>query len=217
MQLLIATTNANKVREILPVLQRGLREPHVPRDRPADFSRSEPLQFPTLADFSAAVDPPEETGTTYWENARQKAFFYARDTGLIAVAEDSGLEIAALDGEPGVHSARFLGPEVPYADRFAEIYRRLKDVPAADRQARFVTALTVAGPDGGVLFETQAVIEGVVAAAPTGTHGFGYDPIFFYAPLGKTTAELTLDEKCAVSHRARAFRDLARWLRVATA
>jgi XTP/dITP diphosphohydrolase len=196
MRLLIATSNANKVKEITPVLG-GCG-----------------VELLTLADV-AAVAPPEETGGTFWENARIKALANAKATGLTAVAEDSGLAIDALGGEPGVHSARFLGPDVPYAKRFEEIYRRLaaldsnrNDAPAS---ARFVTALAVASGDT-VLFETEAAIEGVIAPRPSGEHGFGYDPIFYYAPLKKTTAQMTLEEKSAVSHRGRAFRDLARWL-----
>lgn len=193
-KLLVATTNQNKVREVRPVLSHA------------------PIEIVTLSDV-AAVPEPEETAETYWENARQKALAYAQLTGLTAVAEDSGLEIAALDGAPGVMSARFLGDGVPYSARFDEIYRRLAQQPHATRDARFVTALAVAQPDGTILFETETASDGEIADRPAGTHGFGYDPIFYYRPLRKTTAELTLDEKCAVSHRARAFRDLARHLR----
>jgi XTP/dITP diphosphohydrolase len=193
-RVLVATTNQNKIGEIRPVLSDA------------------PIEIVTLSDL-APVPEPAETAETYWENARQKALAYAQLTGLTAVAEDSGLEIAALGGGPGVQSARFLGDRVPYATRFEEIYRRLAAQPHATRDARFVTALVVAQPDGTILFETEAVIEGEIADRPAGAHGFGYDPIFYYAPLQKTTAELTLDEKCAVSHRARAFRDLARHLR----
>ena len=202
MTLLVATTNLNKLREIRPLLA-GL-----------------PIDLRTLSDLPPLPEP-EESAATYWENARLKAFAYAGAINeeasasvppVIVVAEDSGLEISGLHGAPGVHSARFLGPDVPYADRFAEIYRRLAGLPPEARDARFVTALAaVRGCE--VLFETEAAIEGVVAPEPAGAHGFGYDPIFFYAPLNKTTAELTIDEKCFVSHRARAFRDFARWLR----
>ena len=192
MILLVATTNTNKLREIRPLL--------------ADL----PIELRTLADVGP-VPEPDETGTTFWENARVKAFAYARATGLTVVAEDSGLEIDGLDGEPGVHSARFLGPGTSYAERFAEIHRRLGSLPRAGRQARFVTALALVS-GARVLFETETWIDGEIATAPAGAHGFGYDPIFFYPPLGRTTAELTLDEKSAVSHRARAFRDLARWI-----
>lgn len=190
--LLVATTNANKVREIRPLLA------HLP------------LQLLTLADLPAVTIPPEETASTFWENARLKAFGYAAATGHVVVAEDSGLEIAALAGAPGVHSARFLGHEVSYPARFTEIFRRMNALgPVVDRSARFVTALVVArGRD--VLFETESWIDGEITT-PAGEHGFGYDPIFRYRPFGKTTAELTIEEKSAVSHRARAFRDFARW------
>ena len=199
MELLVATTNANKIREIRPLVA-GL-----------------PLDLVTLADFPP-IQEPEESASTYWQNARLKAFAYAtsidpkHDSQRIIVAEDSGLEIAGLGGAPGVHSARFLGANVPYPERFAEIYRRLANLPEVAANARFVTALAAVRA-GEIIFETEAAIEGVVAPAPAGVHGFGYDPIFFYSPLQKTTAEMTIDEKCIVSHRARAFRDFARWLR----
>jgi XTP/dITP diphosphohydrolase len=186
---LIATTNPNKVREITPLL--------------ADL----PIEIITLADLPP-VDEPEETGATFWENARIKALAYARATGEVAIAEDSGLVIDALGGEPGVHSARFLGASTPYPDRFAEIFRRLGPQP---RDARFVTALAVArGND--ILFETETAVEGLIAGAAAGAHGFGYDPIFWYPPLQCTTAQLIDRDKAMVSHRARAFRDLRRWL-----
>jgi XTP/dITP diphosphohydrolase len=189
-KLLIATTNPNKVREIAPLLA------------------GESIDLITLADIGPTPEP-EETGATFWENARIKALAYARATGEVAVAEDSGLEIDALGGEPGVHSARFLGASTPYRARFEEIFRRLGSRP---RQARFVTALAVArGSD--VLFETETTIAGLIADAAAGEYGFGYDPIFFYPPFGCTTAQLTDQAKAMVSHRARAFRDLQRWLR----
>lgn len=191
MTLLIATTNHNKIREIRAVFD---------------------TDFVTLADLPPIAEP-EETGATFWENARQKALTYARASGLMAAAEDSGLEIFALGGAPGVISARFLGKNASYAERFDEIYRRLGALGRVSRDARFVTALAIADPDGTVMFETETRIDGTIADRPAGTHGFGYDPIFWYAPLGKTTGEMTLDDKCAVSHRARAFRDVARWLR----
>ena len=193
MILLVATTNPNKLREIRPLLETpGQGEPH---------------QLVTLRDL-APVPEPEETGATFWENARIKALAYAAATGLTTVAEDSGFVVDALDGEPGVRSARFLGPSATYEERFAEIYRRLAGQSSS---ARFVTALAVAKGDR-VLFETETSIEGAVAPSPRGHHGFGYDPIFWYPPFGRTTAELTDQEKAVVSHRARAFRDLRGWL-----
>jgi XTP/dITP diphosphohydrolase len=192
MRLLLATSNPNKLLEIRPLLA------------------GEGVELVTLADIPP-VPEPAETGATFWENAREKALAYARATGLVAVAEDSGLVIDALGGEPGVRSARFLGESVSYPVRFAEIYRRLSAGPCAPHAARFVTAVAVA--DGETLiFETDTSIEGEIASEPSGTNGFGYDPIFWYPPLGRTIADLTAAEKAAVSHRARAFRDLRRAL-----
>jgi len=188
MTILVATTNPNKLREIRPLLGG--------------------YELVTLADL-APVPEPEETGATFWENARIKALAYAQASGLATVAEDSGFEVDALGGEPGVRSARFLGPSATYEQRFAEIYRRLDGRPST---ARFVTALAVAKGDE-ILFETETAIEGVVAEAPRGAHGFGYDPIFFYPSSGTTTAEMPDANKATVSHRGRAFRDLVRWLK----
>lgn len=186
---LIATTNPNKVREILPLLA-GL-----------DVTLS------TLADLPP-IPEPEETGATFWENARIKALAYARATGMTAIAEDSGLEIDAMGGEPGVYSARFMGLNTSYPDRFTEIFRRLDRHP---RDARFKTALAVARGHE-ILFETETSVEGQIAHRASGPHGFGYDPIFFYPPFEVTTAQLPDSDKAVISHRARAFRDLRRWL-----
>ena len=188
-KLLIATTNPNKLREIRPLLAGA------------------PFDLITLADV-APIPEPKETGATFWENARIKALAYAKGSGLFTVAEDSGLVIDGMDGEPGVLSARFLGPDTPYPARFVEIFRRLQGQP---RSARFVTALAVA-QGNAVLFETETAVEGEIADAAVGAHGFGYDPIFRYPPLNVTTAELADEEKSAISHRARAFRDLRRWI-----
>jgi XTP/dITP diphosphohydrolase len=188
-RLLIATTNPNKVREIRPLLA-GL-----------------PCELVTLAD----VDPmpePDEDGQTFWENARLKALAYAGGSGLTVVAEDSGLQVDAMNGEPGVHSARFLGADTPYPERFQDIFRR---IDGRDRSARFVTALAVA-KGREILFETETTIEGEIADHAAGQHGFGYDPIFYYPPFRVTTAQLPDQDKAIVSHRARAFRDLRRWL-----
>ena len=132
---------------------------------------------------------------------------------VMAVAEDSGLVIDALDGEPGVRSARFLRPDASYPERFAEIYRRLAGRPDRAPTARFVCALAVVS-EGKVIYETVGLVEGEVASAPRGTHGFGYDPIFFYPPYRCTLAEVTSTEKLRVAHRGHAFRQLAEWLRI---
>ena len=168
------------------------------------------------------VEEPEETGDTFEENATLKALYYERllqphiaRQGLapaLVVAEDSGFVVDALGGEPGVRSARFVSPDATYPERFAEIYERLAAHPDAPRTARFVCALVVAG-NGTVAFTTTAAVEGEVAVAPRGTAGFGYDPVFFYPPYGKTLAEVTQQEKLAVAHRGKAFRALAQWLK----
>ena len=188
-ELLLATTNPNKVREILPLLE-GLD-----------------LELVTLADLEP-IPEPEENGTTFWENARIKALAYARASGMTAIAEDSGLEIDSMGGEPGVFSARFMGLDTSYPDRFVEIFRRLEGHP---RDARFKTALAVAR-GGEILFETETAVDGEIAHGASGPHGFGYDPIFFYPPFNVTTAQLPDHDKAVISHRARAFRDLRRWL-----
>jgi XTP/dITP diphosphohydrolase len=187
MTLLFATTNPNKLKEARAALPG--------------------IEFLSLADVPP-IPEPDESGATFWENARIKALAYAHATGQRVVAEDSGLEIDALGGEPGVYSARFLRADATYPERFSEIYRRLDGRPSA---ARFVTALAVA-EGHEILFETETVIEGTIAAAPAGANGFGYDPIFRYLPFARTTAELSEADKSAVSHRARAFRDLQTWL-----
>jgi XTP/dITP diphosphohydrolase len=120
--------------------------------------------------------------------------------------------IDALDGEPGVRSARFLRPDATYPERFAEIFRRLDRVPDRPRTARFICAVAVAR-DGAVVFETAGTIEGEIARAPRGTAGFGYDPIFYYPPYSSTLAEVTEAEKLRVAHRGEAFRALAKWLK----
>lgn len=193
MKLLVATTNPGKIRETVPLLQ--------------DLG----LEIVTLADLPPIAEPAE-TGRTFWENARIKALAYAEASGLMTLAEDSGLSIDALGGEPGVYSARFLGDDVSFGDRFREIERRLTAIPAAARTARFVTAVAVArGRE--LVYEGEAAVEGEVARTPAGSGGFGYDPIFLYPPLGHTTASLTAEHKRAISHRGRAVRDLAHWLR----
>jgi len=190
--LLVATTNPGKLREIR-ALMAGV-----------------PVHLIGLADVPP-IEEPEETGTTFDENARLKARYYAAQTGLWTVAEDSGLVIDALDGEPGVRSARFLRPDATYAERFEEIYRRLNARPGRPRTARFVAAL--ASVDRGeVVYETTGIIEGEIAEWPSGSGGFGYDPIFFYRPYGKTLADVSEADKIAVAHRGVAFRNFAAWV-----
>ena len=162
------------------------------------------------ADIGPIVEP-EETGTTFEENARVKAHCYAKQSGLLTVAEDSGLAIDALGGEPGVRSARFLHADASYPERFAEIFRRLAERPHAPRTARFVAALACVG-NGRVIYETTGVVEGEIAGAHRGAGGFGYDPIFWYPPYGRTLAEVSEADKLAIAHRGIAFRAFAKWL-----
>jgi len=189
--LVVATTNRGKLKEIAMLLDGA------------------PVVFKTLADFPD-VSPPEETGTTFAENARLKALFYAKHTGELTVAEDSGLEIDALDGAPGVESARFGGADSTYPQKFALIYDALRAKKTAGSPARFVCALALVD-HGAVSFETRGTVEGEIAPEPRGSGGFGYDPIFFYPPFGCTLAEAG-DRKAAVSHRGEAFRRLRTYL-----
>ena len=192
MRLLIATTNQDKLREIRSLL--------------ADVD----VELLTLRDLPT-VPEPEETGSTFQENARLKARYYAAVSGLMTVAEDSGLVIDALDGEPGVRSARFLRPDASYPERFDVIFRRLARSPERSRAARFLCAVAIVERDR-ILFETVGRIEGAIADAPRGSRGFGYDPIFYYPPYGRTLGEVSDDEKRRVAHRGEAFRRLAVWL-----
>jgi XTP/dITP diphosphohydrolase len=192
-QLLVATTNPGKLREIRTLMS------------------SVPLELVSLADIPSIAEP-EETGTTFEENARLKASYYAEHSGLLTVAEDSGLVVDALDGEPGVRSARFLRPDASYPERFEEIFRRVDQRPEEPRTARFVAALACV--DGGqVIYETTGVVEGEVANTPRGAGGFGYDPIFYYPPFRRTLAEVSEAEKVRVAHRGVAFRAFAAWLK----
>ena len=168
-----------------------------------------PVELVTL-DRWPELAAPEETGATFEENARLKARYYAGATGMTTVAEDSGLEIDALGAAPGVESARFGGVDTLYPQKFAMLYERLRASGSSVWTARFVCALALV--DGQrVLFETRGTVEGVIAPEPRGQGGFGYDPIFFYPPFGRTMAEVG-ERKSEVSHRAAAFRQLAAWL-----
>jgi XTP/dITP diphosphohydrolase len=188
--LLVATTNPGKLREIRGMLAGA------------------PVELRALDEFPGVVEP-EETGATFADNARLKALYYNAATGLRAVADDSGLVIDALDGAPGVHSARWHGDHYP--TKFAVIYRELSARGLTTSPARFVAHIAVA--DGGrVVFEATGTVEGEIASEPRGAHGFGYDPIFYYPPYARTLAEVEGARKAAVSHRGHAFRQLANWL-----
>jgi XTP/dITP diphosphohydrolase len=188
--LLLATTNTGKLREIAGILD-GL-----------------PMPLLTLRD-RLEIPEPEETGTTFGENARLKALYYASATRLLSVADDSGLEIEALDNAPGVHSARWQGSD--YGIKFRRIQDLLHGRGVAQSPARFVCHVALAH-DGEIVFESEGIVRGETAPEPRGMNGFGYDPIFFYPPLGRTLAELSPTEKAAVSHRGQAFEALKAFL-----
>ncbi|MEN6577281.1 MAG: XTP/dITP diphosphatase [Phycisphaerales bacterium] len=192
--ILVATTNPGKVRELRTML-------------------GDQVQWQSLADFPG-VDEVIEDGATFAENARKKALGYARVTGLWTLADDSGLVVDALDGAPGVNSARFSGDKAKGADRkivdrwnWEKLLSLLQGVPTEKRTARFVCCLCLASPEQ-VLIETQGTVEGLITTEPAGTGGFGYDPVFFVPQLGRTVAQLGDNEKNAVSHRGNAMRKL---------
>ena len=197
-RLLIATTNLDKLTEIRRLLG------------------ATTIDLITLRDLPSVAEP-DETGTTFEENARLKALYYdaafpsTGAEGHYTVAEDSGLVIDALDGEPGIHSSRFVRPDASYAEKFAEIYRRLDESPGVGRSARFVCAVSVVH-QGVVAFETTGIVEGEIADTPRGTGGFGYDPIFYYPQYGMTLGEVSSEQKLRVAHRGVAIGNLAAWL-----
>ena len=184
--LLLGTRNPGKVIEITGIL--------------ADLGWS----FSSLQEFPD-VGEAEENFVTYAENAIAKAQFYASATGLCALADDSGLEVAALDGAPGVFSARYAGANASDADRRALLLSELTKVGDTNRRARFVAVVVIANPDGEILNVSEGICEGSIARAPRGTGGFGYDPLFIPEGYDQTFAELPDTIKNRISHRARAL------------
>lgn len=192
--ILVATTNPGKVRELRAML-------------------GGEVEWKSLADFPG-IGEMKEDGATFAENARKKASGYARATGLWTLADDSGLVVDALGGEPGVNSARFSGERPKGTDRklldrrnMDKVLSLLRGVPPEKRTARFVCCLCLTSPEE-VLIETQGTLEGLIVDTPAGTGGFGYDPIFYVPHLGQTIAQLGEDEKNAISHRGNAIRKL---------
>jgi XTP/dITP diphosphohydrolase len=195
--LVIATTNPGKVRELHTLLADG------------------GVKLLSLADFPEVPEIPEE-GATFAENAAAKARAVARLTGLPALADDSGLEVAALNGRPGVFSARYAqdrtAPRPPTdEDNWRKLLDELREVPWESRQARFVCEVALALPDGR-LFRTRGDCPGYIALQPEGEQGFGYDPVFWLPEYGTTMASVGLAVKNAISHRAQALRELKRVL-----
>jgi XTP/dITP diphosphohydrolase len=184
LRLLLATNNRGKIGEYRALL--------------ADCG----WELVTFADVGLTLDE-EEVGDTYEDNARMKAVNAARISGLHSLADDSGLGVKALGGEPGPRSARFGGEGTSYREKIDLLLERLKGRPPRERECRFVCVIAVADPQGGVRL-CQGYCSGLVAEAPRGEGGFGYDPIFYLPELGKTMAELSAEEKNVVSHRGRA-------------
>jgi XTP/dITP diphosphohydrolase len=182
--LLLATTNQGKQREYRTLLQ----------DIPFE------IVTPADAGINAEV---AEIGKTFEENATLKATTLAAISGLLSLADDSGLEVDALGGEPGALSHRYAGDNATDADRVDFLLAKLKDVPEMHRTAQFRCVIAIAEPHGRVEL-CSGICRGVITAVPRGNQGFGYDPIFFVPELGKTIAEMTLEEKNLISHRARA-------------
>jgi XTP/dITP diphosphohydrolase len=165
----------------------------------------EGLPFRVLAPHDLGLrEAPEETGSTFVENAVIKALYYAERSGCLTVADDSGLCVDALFGGPGLYSSRFGGEGSTDDDRNQLLLEKLKGVPSERRGARFTSAVVVARGTT-VLFQAQETVEGSIAAEKRGTKGFGYDPLFFFPPLGRTFGELSPIEKERVSHRGKAF------------
>lgn len=187
-KLLLATRNEGKVREYRQLLA------------------SLPLRV-TYLDAEGVDREIGETGSTFADNAIQKARGYARASGLLTLADDSGLEVDALGGEPGVHSARYAGEEATDEQRYRLLLERLRGVRWEDRTARFRCVIAVAEP-GGEIYTAEGVCEGMIALGPEGKGGFGYDPVFYLPERHKTMAQLEPEVKNRISHRARAARKI---------
>jgi XTP/dITP diphosphohydrolase len=194
-KILVASTNPGKLAEIRSMLDL-------------------PVELVGLKDFPG-IGEIEEDGQTFAENARKKAVGYSKATGLWTIADDSWLVIDALNGEPGVKSARFGGAtgdrKLIDKTNIEKVLKLLKDVPGENKTARFVCYLCLASGEK-ILAETKGTVEGVIIEKPIGENGFGYDPIFFVPELNKTVAQMTSEEKNAISHRGNAIRSLRTYL-----
>jgi len=185
--IVIATRNSGKLREFRTLLA--------------------PLNNRILSLRDVDIDRDvEESGSTFEENARIKALFYSQWTRFPVLADDSGLEVSALGGKPGVYSARYAGPDASDEDRNKKLLEELERT-GINREARFFCALALA-QEGAIILETEGECRGVIADAPRGTNGFGYDPVFFFQDLGKTFGEFSREEKNRYSHRSLAIHNL---------
>jgi XTP/dITP diphosphohydrolase len=184
-ELVLATRNRHKGEELSALL--------------ADLG----IRIHTLEEFPDAPEVVED-GETCEANAIKKATAAARHTGMLAVADDTGLMVEALDGRPGVFAARYAGEHATYEDNWRKLLQELKDVPRERRRARFITVAAMARPSGDVK-AVEGVLDGLITDAPAGSQGFGYDPVFLVPELGRTLAQLTPEEKNRISHRGRAL------------
>lgn len=189
MKLLVATTNRGKLAEIERLLGNW------------------GIELVGLGDIAA----PYEIGRSFQENALLKARHYSSIAQMAVIAEDSGLEVEALGGAPGPFSARYAGEGASDADRIAKLLYELSQIPISKRRARFVSAVAFCSQKTEKIFVGS--VYGLILAEPRGHGGFGYDPVFYYEPFGRTFAELTSEEKSAVSHRGRAIRSLLYWMK----
>jgi XTP/dITP diphosphohydrolase len=191
-ELVLATRNHNKVIELVALLD------------------NQSITIRTLDEFPNAPDVVED-GDSCEANAVKKARAIAEFTGMTAVADDTGLEVDALGGRPGVYAARYAGEHATYEDNCRKLLQELQGVPRERRTARFITVAAIALPSDGVRVATGQ-LQGVIAEMPAGSQGFGYDPVFFIPELGKTLAELSAEEKNRISHRAKAFAQVRKLL-----
>ena len=196
-ELVLATRNRSKVIELVALL--------------GDLG----ITIRTLDEFPDAPDVVED-GDTCEANAVKKARAIAESTGLPAVADDTGLEVDALGGRPGVYAARYAGEDATYEDNCRKLLRELTGVPREQRTARFLTVAAIALPSDGIRV-AQGTLEGVIAEEASGTLGFGYDPVFLIPELGKTLAQLSADQKNTISHRAKAFAKVREMLSASSA
>jgi XTP/dITP diphosphohydrolase len=193
-KLLVATHNQGKVKEFAEML--------------ADLE----VAWLSLADVGVTQDV-EETGETFRDNAILKAQAYAQETGLLTLADDSGLEVDALGGQPGVYTARYGGKGLSHADRYRLLLANMRQVVTADRTARFRAVIVLAQPDGTIVGEAEGVCQGMIATEPAGEGGFGYDPVFYLPERGMTMAQVGSAVKHQISHRGQALRKIEPILR----
>jgi XTP/dITP diphosphohydrolase len=188
----VATSNPGKLREY------------------RELAAGQPVQLESVPGI-AALAPFDESANTFAENSAGKALYYSRFTSEPVIADDSGLVVPALGGAPGVHSARYAGPNATDSDRVKKLLAEMRGKTGSDRRARFVCVLTLAQAGRAIAIFSDSV-EGTIADEPHGTGGFGYDPIFYFEKLGKTYAEIPRELKNEYSHRGRAFRKLLNFL-----